>query len=183
MANKFGLKHFNIFAPYRRLLKAAKIFANKVENKKAEYAALTNDQLSGKTTTFEEALNKGNNLDSILVDAFATAREAIYRVTGIFAYLEQIIGAYIEHCGDFAELYTGEGKTIVCIIAAYANSLQHKGVHIVTVNEYLVQRDADFCAQCLNPLGITVGYNLASFSAEEKEKCINVILFILFTLN
>jgi preprotein translocase subunit SecA len=91
----------------------------------------------------------------------------------MFAYDVQIMGAAVIHFGDFAELYTGEGKTLVCVIAAYLDALLKKGVHIVTVNEYLVQRDAKFCAECLNPLGITVGYNLSTFSPDQKRKMFN----------
>jgi preprotein translocase subunit SecA len=82
----------------------------------------------------------------------------------------QLIGAAVLHFGDFAELYTGEGKTLVCVIAAYLNALLKKGVHIVSVNEYLVQRDAKFCAEALNPLGLTIGYNLASFDTDTKRQ-------------
>jgi preprotein translocase subunit SecA len=172
MAN-VGIKHLNIFAPYRKLLKQAKIIANKVEALKDEYRNLSNEALSKKTEYFISLINKGQSLDSFIEEAFATVRETVYRVHGIFAYHVQLIGACILHFGDFAELYTGEGKTLVCVIAAYLNALLKKGVHIVTVNEYLAQRDAKFCAECLNPLGITVGYNLASFDANTKRKMYN----------
>ena len=134
------------------------------------YRKLSNNDLSNKTDYFLEQLKKGKSLDDILPDALATAREAIYRVHGLYAYLVQIIGAIIIHNGDFAEMYTGEGKTITIVIAAYLNALLKKGVHVVTVNEYLVKRDAQFCAAALNPLKITVGYNLTNMKSNDKRK-------------
>ncbi|MDR2821489.1 MAG: preprotein translocase subunit SecA [Mycoplasmataceae bacterium] len=170
MTNKLGIKRLNVFAPYKKILKKAKQIADKVDGLKNTYRKLSNEELSKKTETFLNLLSKGNSLDSFIVDAFATVRETVYRVQGIFAYNVQLIGACVLHYGDFAELYTGEGKTLVCIFAAYLNALLKKGVHIVTVNEYLVQRDAKFCAECLNPLGITVGYNISTLSTDEKRK-------------
>ncbi|MDR2557293.1 MAG: preprotein translocase subunit SecA [Mycoplasmataceae bacterium] len=173
MANLTGMRRFNIFAPYRKLLRKAKRVANDVDALKKHYRALTNEQLANKTNEFLNKLNSGQSLNSLLIEIFATVREAIYRVTGLFAFKVQIIGAYILHGGDFAELYTGEGKTLVCVMVAYANALMKHGVHVITVNEYLVQRDAKFCAECLNPLGITVGYNLSSFNPEQKREMFN----------
>jgi preprotein translocase subunit SecA len=129
-----------------------------------------NDELSGMTDIFLQRIANGESLDTMMPEVFATARETIYRVHKLFAYKTQLIGAAVVHYGDFAELYTGEGKTLVCVITAYLNSLLKKGVHIVTVNEYLAQRDAKFCAECLNPLKITVGYNISSLNVEQKRK-------------
>jgi preprotein translocase subunit SecA len=165
-----GIKRLNIFAPYKKILKKAKLIATKVDGLKKKYRSLSNQQLSDKTNEFIELLNKGQSLDSILSETLATVREAVFRVHGIFAYNVQIIGACILHFGDFAELYTGEGKTLVCVLAAYVNALLKKGVHIISVNEYLVQRDAKFCAESLNPLNITVGYNLAEFDSATKKR-------------
>jgi preprotein translocase subunit SecA len=170
MASVSGIKRFNVFAPYRRILKAGKDIANKVDDLKLEYRAMDDRILSSKTDEFIKKLKDGQTIDSMLVEVLATVREAIFRVTGLFAYKVQLIGTYVLHIGDFAELYTGEGKTLVCVMAAYINALEKKGVHIITVNEYLVQRDAKFCAECLNPLGITVGYNLAAFDNNQKQK-------------
>jgi preprotein translocase subunit SecA len=167
---KLGIKRFNIFSPHKKILRKAKLIADKVEGLKFSFRKLSNEELSNKTEYFLDLLKKGYSLDSFIYEAFATVREATYRIHGIFAYKVQIIGSCILHFGDFAELYTGEGKTLVCVMAAYLNALTKKGVHIVTVNEYLAQRDAKFCAECLNPLGITVGYNLSSFSPDEKRK-------------
>jgi preprotein translocase subunit SecA len=168
--NKLGIKRLNVFAPYKKILKKASIIADKVESLKGTYRKLTNAELSQKTEYFLELLKKGYSLDDFIHEAFATVRETVYRVHKIFAYKVQIIGAAVLHFGDFAELYTGEGKTLVCVIAAYLNALLKKGVHIVSVNEYLVQRDAQFCAQSLNPLGITVGYNLSTFDSNTKRQ-------------
>lgn len=160
----------SVFAPRRRILKKAKLLATKVESYVDHFRKMPNAQLSNMTNVFIKRLEKGETLDDILPEAFAVAREAIYRVTGMFAFKVQIIGAIVAHQGDFAEMYTGEGKTLTVVIVSYLNALSKQGVHVVTVNEYLVERDARFCAQCLNPLGITVGYNLASFRPEEKKK-------------
>ncbi|MBQ7749324.1 DEAD/DEAH box helicase [bacterium] len=137
---------------------------------KPVYRKMTNEELSNQTNIFLDQLKAGKTLEDILPNAFAVAREAIYRVHGLFAFHVQIIGAIIANNGDFVEMYTGEGKTLTVVIVAYLNALSKKGVHIVTVNEYLVKRDAQFCAQCLNPLGITVGYNLTSMDQNEKRK-------------
>jgi preprotein translocase subunit SecA len=160
----------NIFAPYKKVLRKAKLIAKKTESLKNDFRRLTNEQLSAKTKYFYELIEKGYSLDSFAHEAFATVRETVYRIHGIFAFKVQIIGAAILHFGDFAELFTGEGKTLVCVMAAYLNALTKKGVHIVTVNEYLVQVGAKFCADSLNPLGISVGYNLASFDSKQKKE-------------
>jgi preprotein translocase subunit SecA len=167
---KLSFRSLNIFAPYRKILRKAKLIAKKTENLKNEYRKLTNEQLSAKTEYFYELIKKGYSLDSFAHEAFATVRETVYRIHGIFAFKVQIIGAAILHFGDFAELFTGEGKTLVCVMASYLNALTKKGVHVVTVNEYLVQVGANFCAKSLNPLGITVGYNLASFDLIQKKQ-------------
>lgn len=161
---------FRFFAPSHSLLRKATKLAKQVDCLANYYRKLSNNDLSNKTDYFLEQLRKGKSLDDILPDALATAREAIYRVHGLYAYLVQIIGAIIIHNGDFAEMYTGEGKTITIVIAAYLNALLKKGVHVVTVNEYLVKRDAQFCAAALNPLKITVGYNLTNMKPNDKRK-------------
>jgi preprotein translocase subunit SecA len=165
-----GLTRLNIFAPYRRILKKAKLVANKTDALKDKYRKMPNKDLSNMTNVFLSELKKGKSLDDIMPDAFAVAREACYRVHKIFAYKVQIVGAAVVHYGDFAEMYTGEGKTLTLVIVAYLNALLKQGVHIVTVNEYLVQRDAKFCAQALNPLRITIGYNAADLSSDQKRK-------------
>lgn len=163
-------KRFNIFTPKGRELRNATKQAKLVEGLKETYRNMSNEELSSRTIFFLEQIKKGVSLDSILPHALATAREAIYRVHGLFAYPVQIIGAIITHRGNLAEMYTGEGKTLTIILTAYLNSLTKKGVHIITVNEYLVKRDALFCAQALNPLGITVGYNISDMDPSTKRK-------------
>ena len=163
-------KRFNIFTPRGRELRAAYKQAKEVEALKDKYRRMSNEELSSRTEFFLNQLKKGFTLDNILPEALATAREAIYRVHGLYAYPVQIIGAIVIHKGNLAEMYTGEGKTLTIILTAYLNALEKKGVHIVTVNEYLVKRDALFCAQALNPLGITVGYNVADMDSSEKQR-------------
>jgi preprotein translocase subunit SecA len=167
------LKKVNIFSPARRILRRAKQLANIVEELKDKYRKMSNAKLSGVTDIFLAEIKKGKSLDDILPDAFAAAREACFRVHKIFAYKVQIIGAAVVHFGDFAEMYTGEGKTLTLVIVAYLNALLKKGVHIVTVNEYLAQRDAKFCAMALNPLGITVGANIAALEPNQKREMFN----------
>ena len=163
-------KRFNIFTPKGRELRAAYKVAKQVDDLKQKYRQMSNEELSSQTNIFLEQIKKGISLDAILPEALATAREAIYRVHGLYAYTVQIIGAIIIHKGNIAEMYTGEGKTLTIILTAYLNALLKKGVHIVTVNEYLVKRDALFCAQALNPLGISVGYNTADMDADVKRQ-------------
>lgn len=165
-----SLAQWNVFAPSRKLLKRAKKLASYIESLVPVFRKKTNAELSAMTNDFIEKLKHNYSLDDILPEALATIREAIYRVHHIFAYPVQIIGAIIAHGGNFAEMYTGEGKTLVIVMVAYLNALAKHGVHIVTVNEYLVQRDAQFCAQAVNPLGLTVGYNLTSFDSAQKQK-------------
>lgn len=165
-----SLSQWNIFSPSRKILKRAKKLADYIDSLKVEFRNKTNKELSNMTNVFIDRLKRGQSLDDILPEAIATAREAIYRVHHIFAYKVQLIGAIVANHGDFCEMYTGEGKTVVIVLVAYLNALLKRGVHVVTVNEYLVQRDVRFCAQALNPLGITVGYNLSSFSANQKRE-------------
>ena len=161
---------FKFISPRRRLLWKANRIAKQIDLLEPIYRKMSDEELSNQTNIFLDELKRGKKLEDILPNAFAVAREAIYRVHGLFAFHVQIVGAIIANNGDFAEMYTGEGKTLTVVIVAYLNALLKRGVHVVTVNEYLVKRDAQFCAQCLNPLGITVGYNLASMNQNEKRK-------------
>lgn len=161
---------FKFISPRRRLLWKANRIAKQIDLLEPIYRKMSDEELSNQTNIFLDELKRGKKLEDILPYAFAVAREAIYRVHGLFAFHVQIVGAIIANNGDFAEMYTGEGKTLTVVIVAYLNALLKRGVHVVTVNEYLVKRDAQFCAQCLNPLGITVGYNLASMNQNEKRK-------------
>ena len=168
MKNKIKLPKF--LTPKGRILKKAEIIANTIETLKDKYRKMSDEDLCNMTDFFLAEIQRGKTLDELLPEAMAVARETIYRVHGLFAYYVQLVGAIIVHTGDFAEMYTGEGKTLTLLLVAYVNALSKKGVHIVTVNEYLVKRDAEFCAQALNPLKITVGYNTAEMDPSIKKQ-------------
>jgi len=155
-------------AGYKELKKCEKI-ADKVMALESEYHALSDEELKNKTVLFKERLAKGETLDDILVEAYATAREAAHRVLGLLAYRVQVIGAITMHYGNIAEMKTGEGKTLTSVLVAYLNALGGKGVHIVTVNEYLANRDATEMGAVHKFLGLTVGLNLRELSKQEKR--------------
>lgn len=135
-----------------------------------EMKKLTDEQLRAKTTYFKEQLKQGKTLEDIKYEAFAVAREAAKRTLGQFPFKVQIMGALVLHDGDVAEMRTGEGKTLTATMAVYLNALSGKGVHIVTVNEYLAHRDADWMGQIYRFLGLTVGCNLREKSNQEKRE-------------
>ena len=135
-----------------------------------EYAALTDEELKAKTEEFKEALADGKTMDDILLDAFATAREASWRVLGQKHYKVQIMGGAALHFGSVAEMKTGEGKTLTSVLAAYLNGLGGKGVHIVTVNDYLAQRDAEMMGRVHRFLGLTVGVILSDMRPPERKQ-------------
>lgn len=154
-----------------KILVKAKLIAQQVENNFDEYQSLSIDDLKIRTEYLVDGLSKNKfTLDDIVVDAFSIAREIIYREYGMLAYEVQIMGAYIVHCGDFAEMYTGEGKSLTLLLVSFLNALTKRGVHIVTVNEYLVERDAKFAEQAFEKLGITVGYNTSKLSKDVKRQ-------------
>lgn len=134
-----------------------------------EYAQLSDEQLQHKTVEFKERLENGESLDDIYVEAFATAREACKRVIGEFPYPVQLIGATVMQQGDIAEMKTGEGKTLTSVMAVYLNALEGKGIHVVTVNEYLSQRDSEWMGQIHRFLGLSVGLNLRQLTPSEKR--------------
>ena len=125
-----------------RELKRIYPIADKVEALEPAMAALSDEELRGKTKEYKERLNNGETLDDLLPEAYATVREAAKRVLGMEHYRVQIIGGIILHQGRIAEMRTGEGKTLVSTLPAYLNALEGKGVHVVTVNDYLAKRDA-----------------------------------------
>ena len=158
-----------LFDPtYKEFLKCEAI-ADKVLKLEEEYKKLSDEDLQHKTVDFKKLLEEGKTLDDIIVDAFATAREAATRVLGLRAYKVQVIGAAAMHYGNIAEMKTGEGKTLTSVLVAYLNALSGKGVHIVTVNEYLANRDATEMGEVHRFLGLTVGLNLRDMSSEEKQ--------------
>ncbi len=147
--------------------------ANQVMALDEEYSKLTDTELQNKTDEFKERLSKGETLEDILVEAFATAREAAFRVIGEKHFYVQILGALAIHYGNIAEMKTGEGKTLTSVLPAYLNALSGKGVHIITVNEYLAGRDAEWMGGIHRFLGLTVGVNRRDMSPEEKRDAYN----------
>lgn len=134
-----------------------------------EMAKLTDTELKAKTEEFKERLRKGEPLDDLLVEAFAVAREASFRVIGEKPFYVQLLGAQAIHYGNIAEMKTGEGKTLTSVLPAYLNALTGKGVHIITVNEYLAERDAEWMGGIHRFLGLTVGVNSRELSPKEKQ--------------
>jgi preprotein translocase subunit SecA len=134
-----------------------------------EYKALSDDELKAKTPALKQKLAEGASLDDILVEAFATAREACRRVLGQFPYKVQLMGAAVMQGGDIAEMKTGEGKTLTSVMAVYLNALTGEGVHVVTVNEYLSERDFNWMGPIYRFLGLTVGLNKRELSKEQKK--------------
>ena len=143
--------------------------ADKVESYREEYGKLSDEQLRGKTKEFKERLSKGETLNDLLPEAYATVREAAKRVLGMEHYRVQIIGGIILHQGRIAEMRTGEGKTLVCTLSAYLNALEEKGVLVVTVNDYLAKRDAEWMGQVHNFLGLSVGIVLHDMKDDERR--------------
>ena len=150
-------------------LKRIMPIVNKVESYHDAMGQLTDEQLKGKTAEFKERLKKGEALDDLLPEAYAVVREAGKRVLGMEHYRVQIIGGVILHQGRIAEMRTGEGKTLVSTLPAYLNALTGEGVLIVTVNDYLAKRDAEWMGQIHQFLGLTVGVVLNSLTAEERK--------------
>lgn len=146
---------------------------NKIEALDSAMAALSDEELKAKTTEFKERLDKGETLDDLLVEAYAVVREAAYRVLGMKHYRVQLIGGIVLHQGRIAEMRTGEGKTLVSTLPAYLNALEGKGVHIVTVNDYLAKRDAEWMGQVHEFLGLKVGVILNSSTNEERKEAYN----------
>ena len=134
---------------------------------------MTDKQLQGCTNKLKKRLKDGETVDDILPDAFAVAREAAYRVIGEKPFYVQVLGALAIHFGNIAEMKTGEGKTLTCVMPAYLNALTEKGVHVVTVNEYLATRDAEWMGQIYRFLGLTVAVNLREMSSKEKKEAYN----------
>ena len=153
-----------------RELKRIYPLVDKVESYDSEYSTLSDEQLKNKTKEFKERLEKGETLDDLLPEAFATVREAAKRVLGMKHYRVQIIGGIILHQGRIAEMKTGEGKTLVSTLPAYLNALEGKGVCIVTVNDYLAKRDAEWMGQIHEFLGLKVGVVLNSMNNDERRE-------------
>ena len=153
-----------------RELKRIYPIADKIEGMRDAMMALSDDELKAKTKEFKNRLADGETLDDILPEAYATVREAARRVLGMEHYRVQIIGGIVLHQGRIAEMRTGEGKTLVSTLPAYLNALEGKGVHIVTVNDYLAKRDAEWMGQVHEFLGLKVGVVLNSMNNDERRE-------------
>ena len=162
-------------------LKRFNEIATKIDNLDEEYSKLSDKKLAAKTEEFKKRLSDGETLEDVLVEAFATIREAAYRIIGEKAYFCQLVGGLAIHYGNIAEMKTGEGKTLTTILPAYVNALTGLGVHVVTVNEYLTQRNAEWMGPIFEFLGLTVGVNLRELSPKEKQAVYNCD--IMYTTN
>ena len=142
---------------------------NQVNSYSDIYKKMSDDELKSKTQEFKSRLTNGETLDGILPEAFALVREAADRVIGLRHYDVQIIGGYVLYQGDIAEMKTGEGKTLVATLSAYLNALTGKGVHIVTVNDYLAKRDKEWMGKIYEYLGLSVGLVQNEMSSEDRK--------------
>ena len=152
-----------------RELKRIMPLVDQIEALRPTMMELTDEQLKNKTEEFKKRLNEGETLDDLLVEAYATVREAARRILKTEHYRVQLIGGVIMHQGRIAEMRTGEGKTQTCLLPAYLNALEGKGVHVVTVNDYLAKRDAEWMGQVHEFLGLKVGVVLNSMTSEERK--------------
>ena len=157
----------------KRELKKFEKIASKVESHAEEYGQLSDEELQAKTPEFRDRIKNGESLDSLLPEAFAVAREGAKRVLGLYPFHVQVLGGIALHYGNIAEMMTGEGKTLTATMPVYLNALTGKGVHVVTVNEYLSSRDAEEMGQLYKWLGLTVGLNLNAMSPDEKREAYN----------
>ena len=176
-----GIKRSIVMANFLRSLiendkselkRTAKI-ADRIMEMEQTYAAMSDEELRAMTTEFKERLTNGETLDDLLEDAFAVVREAARRVLGLFPYKVQIQGGIILHGGNIAEMKTGEGKTLTETMPVYLNALAGKGVHVVTVNDYLATRDSEEMGEVYRFLGLTVGLNLNSLNPSQKREAYN----------
>ncbi|SHE67088.1 preprotein translocase subunit SecA [Clostridium fallax] len=159
-----------IFGSYsEREVKRIQPIADKIEALDSQMQSLSDDELKGKTLELKERLQKGETLDDILPEAFAVVREASSRVLGMKHYRVQLIGGIVLHQGRIAEMKTGEGKTLVATLPAYLNALSEKGVHIVTVNDYLAKRDKEWMGKLYEFLGLTTGVILHDLNNDERR--------------
>ncbi len=165
-----GLLNFLSNSDSRKAVKKLDRLAKKVEDLEPKYAAMSDEELKSQTGILKGRLANGETLDDILFDAFAALREASWRVLKMKHFHVQIIGGICLHQGRIAEMRTGEGKTLVSTLPAYLNALTGKGVHIVTVNDYLAKRDAEWMGKVHKFMGLTVGVNVPGMDDEEKKK-------------
>jgi len=152
-----------------RKLKKMRPLVNKINGLEDSFIALTDEQLKAKTTEFKSRFEAGETLDDLLPEAFAAVREAAKRTLGQRHYDVQLIGGIALHRGEIAEMRTGEGKTLVATLAAYLNALNGKGVHVITVNDYLAARDAEWMSQVYGFMGLTTGVIVHGLSDAERK--------------
>ena len=157
----------------RQELKRIEPLVDKIEALRPTMQALSDEELRGKTEEYKKRLTEGETLDDLLPEAYATVREAAKRVLNMEHYRVQLIGGIILHQGRIAEMRTGEGKTLVSTAPAYLNALAGKGVFIVTVNDYLAKRDAEWMGEVHRFLGLTVGVVLNSMNSDERREAYN----------
>ncbi|MEN9207677.1 MAG: accessory Sec system translocase SecA2, partial [Gloeomargarita sp. GMQP_bins_14] len=156
--------------PNQRRLNQYKPLVTEINLLEPEMEKLSDEQLRGKTAEFRQRLERGESLDDLLPEAFAVVREAGKRVLGMRHFDVQLLGGIVLHEGQIAEMKTGEGKTLVATLPAYLNALTGKGVHIVTVNDYLARRDAEWMGQLHRFLGLSVGLIQQGMDATERRK-------------
>ncbi|MGX1262863.1 preprotein translocase subunit SecA [Rossellomorea marisflavi] len=159
-----------VFDGNKREIKKLEKLADQIEALGPEMERLTDDQIRERTVRFQERYQKGEELDDLLVEAFAVVREAARRVLGLYPYRVQLMGGAALHGGNISEMKTGEGKTLTATMPVYLNAITGKGVHVVTVNEYLASRDAEEMGRLYEFLGLSVGLNLNSMGKEEKRE-------------
>lgn len=153
-----------------RELKRIAATVDKIESLRPSMLQMTDEQLRDKTKEYKKRLKEGETLDDLLPEAYATVREAARRVLNMEHYRVQLIGGIILHQGRIAEMKTGEGKTLVSTLPAYLNALEGRGVHVVTVNDYLAKRDAEWMGQVHEFLGLKVGVVLNSMKSDERRE-------------
>ena len=166
----FVSKIKGVFDDERKQLKKLDKIAQEIISLEDKYSALSDEELANQTNVLKEKLNSGSELDDILVDAFAVAREAAWRQIHLKAFKVQLMGGIALHNGDIAEMKTGEGKTLTSIFPVYLNALTGKGVHVVTVNDYLAERDARNNGKVYEFLGLTVGLNKRELTPQQKQE-------------
>ena len=150
----------------------------KINNLEAEISKLTDEELKNQTNKFKKQLEEGKTLDDILPEAYATVREASKRVLGMRHFDVQLIGGIILHQGRIAEMRTGEGKTLVATLPVYLNALTGKGVHVITVNDYLAKRDSEWMGKLYRFLGLSVGLIYGRMDHAEKQKKFLSVFFM-----
>ena len=167
----FGKLAKKVFgSPNDRVMKSTMPMVEKINALEADYQALSDEAIIAKTQEFKTRLNSGTTLDELLPEAFANCREAAKRTLGLRAFDVQLLGGIFLHQGNISEMKTGEGKTLVATFPAYLNALTGKGVHVVTVNDYLAKRDSEWMSNVYGALGLTTGVVYPNQDEGEKQK-------------